>query len=199
VIDGKGQRVGDEEFDHIGVFVEDWVLVTKDGQSGYIDSKGQHSPYRMNPVDGFTELSEVYAAFATAMKSKSEEEITAFARKIVPDSATVDFLSKSGFDYRTLLYDLKKNACTLESLRESYAKSLIRFKRDLASEGLLDNLSYADTENRWDIRSEAFCVVGMVSPVQFTAGTRTVSIQFGDLERMDGRWKIFQYPTMDVE
>ena len=193
VIDSTGRSITNPEYDNIGVFVKGEAAVFKNGQMGMINTTGKESQFTTPDGGGYTDIKKLLHDFVDALNSRNDSILTAFCKKVVPDDHTVSFLRNSGFDYRTLLYDLGKKAYTLEELHGTWLFRLKRIRR------LLDNkipswkLEFTDQDLNIFLRSDTYCAES-VPIAWFRAGGKDIKVQLGDLTRIDGFWKSFSLP-----
>lgn len=197
VLNAGGKQISENGFDGIGEFHNGKAAVFQDNKVGYVNFEGNlvENVLESTAANGYKSLVELYRQFVIALKSKNEDLLIEFSKKICVDSYTQILFERIGFNYRGFPYQMKAKDITIEMVQNSYYKMILQFRDKLIRNNEIESLTFVKLENdRLGYFEQKHQILGTEKRGVLKTNSNTYEYKLGELMYLDGFWKSFTEP-----
>lgn len=152
-----------------------------------------------NKKHGYDDIEELYRESLIALKSKDMDKVNEFIKRLFPDRNSAYYMMENNCSYRGYPEGLKQYPYAVDSAIVIYTKVFYNYALSIERKGSLNDLEFIGFESPLSLEplDERRCKCQDVlfdSPFALFVSKKnndTIIYSFGELLRVDGKWKSF--------
>jgi len=197
ILNSNGQKISEQQFDHVGAFYGNKAAVFENSKLGYINTKGELTePISKKIVArGYSSVDSMFVDFVRVLKSQDDKQLMEFTKDVMFDEYTEEFFDRIYYQYRGFPRQMREKGYSINQANERFFNSLKRFRDRLASRKRLESLEYLGLENPrysfWDRKRK---LLGIETRGILKTNDRSYNFKLGEMIYADGYWKSFTMP-----